>query len=498
MNGIVSVAFGLLMALYPSSFSDPLPGLMREALYDSRISFVLEYFREDQEETLKNIGANIAAVSRDWKPAREKNISKYLGTKKHTLTIWMFQDLQSSFDTALRSFKKNVPQITVNIKIFTKETEYIAALDGIFRGEEVPDIILMNNGWWTDFKTFFEPFPSEFFSTKECSDFYFPFTCEAFQRQEKMYAIPMFVEPFVMIANQKMLQDDRVALSDRPAKSWPGFLINGVKLPKYYSEKSILTAIKPSTKNHNISKLFSTILLQGAKKEEISRGSIEEILNFMKKIDDLAFIGKENAKRNRNYEKDPYDRFFSGEAAVLFGTKATYQSMLQDFLKNKKTKVNQSDIRIFPVPGISKDDAPVSIGEVWALAVPRQAPNKKQAIALATYMAEEESSDVFSKSSGKTSARMAVADLDVFREVSLLAENPLGQIGTFAFEQEFPENFTAFLSGQKTMEEMTDFILSYLPKYEKKEKSGRAASTESTTRSSEATAGSSRNSEGEG
>ncbi len=460
------MTIGILSSIHSSVVPEFVTGLSRELAYDPRVPYVMSYFGKEQKVNIRNIGMNIVYLSRGWKPSRRKNIREYLPLDKTTLTIWLFRESYKNFEPALQVFEKNVPQVTLDFKTFTKESEYFQALNNVLRGTGSPDVILISNGWWPNFKRHILSIPEELFSVEECYDFFFSYSCSAFREEDKILAVPLFTESLVMIVNQAMLRDDRITLGDRPATSWPGLLQNGERLPKYFSKESIFTAIKPSTENHVVSRLFITLLLQGMDKEEVSKESILEILDFVKKIDQLAYIGKKSSSINRFHEKQPYDRFIKGEIAVLFGTESLYHQILRRFLSSDKIGLNESEIGIFPLPKIQEKDEEISVSQTWALAVPKKAQHQRQALAFLTYMAEEDSVQLFSKSTGRTPARITLAEHGVFRDIALHAKNPPGNTGTFDFEQKFPENFTALLIGEKSPEEVADFILSYFPDYE--------------------------------
>jgi ABC-type glycerol-3-phosphate transport system substrate-binding protein len=299
---------------------------------------------------------------------------------------------------------------------------------------------------------------------------FFPFVCDAFYGDGEMYAIPFFVDPLLMIANKSMLRDDRIAVNDHPSQLWTGLLENGKKFERFYDgdkggPPAVFLRLKKSEESHILPKILTTLLLQVEKKEALQKESLLEILTYLKELDDIGFAGKAKTSYARDAGGSMAEQFLDEKVAVYFGTHSDYKTMV-DMLISKKGNVQKSDLEVYPPPRVSRLDSGIFSGESWAFAVSKNASDPGPSLAFLAFLTEETSHVTYSQNNGKISARRLVADRGVFREVGDASRVPPGQTGTFEFQKEFSEELLQMFSGNKTPEEVADFVLSYLPDYD--------------------------------
>lgn len=474
MSEIFAIAFFVLSAMQPSFFSEHTAGISANTLYGKNVHYAVGLLGDGFLDRTKKSVFRVTLYSQQWKRVREKDVREYLGNQKASINIWMFGEKQTDYTPILREFKENAPHITVNIRTFSDEEEYYRLLEDRLASVGAPDIVLLSSGWVSDMNDVLEPLPQDIFSYSECQDFFFAFACDAFvDETEMMIAAPFFVDPLFMMANKRLLRDDRITLDDRPSPLWTGLLENGEKFDQYFEDASthtnpVFVGFRLNEDSHILAKLFATLLLQGAEKETLTKESVLELLRYFDRLDDMAFDGKTKTQSSRKRSGLLVDQFLENELVIFFGTHSDYKQMI-DLLIAGNGRVTESDVGLYPLPKVQKNDLGTVAGEAWAFALTKKAPNPGPATAFLAFLIEETSHEAYTQNNGKISTRVLIADRGVFREVAKNSQNPLGKTGSFDFHTEFPENLMAMFHGEMTPEEVADFVLSYLYSYDQQE-----------------------------
>jgi ABC-type glycerol-3-phosphate transport system substrate-binding protein len=440
MNGIFSALIGVTFL-----FSPP-------PLTPSTVSHIFQYY--EQQETF--FSKAIAHLFPDEK--REKNIAPYVRSEQSVLHIWLLEEEEYILQRAIRSFQMSVPNTTFDITTFSDEEQYFTKLRKGFSYNKGPDIFVMKGGWRSDFQRYITEFPNDLFSVRECSLFFWSSSCTPLQKGNKMYAIPLFLNPFIIIVNQNMLKDDRITINNRPGDTWTEFLQNGYRFEKYIPETKRFTAL-PS-ENHIFVQLFMTLAHQATEKDPITLGLLEDVLLFLKKIDEIS-----GDKRLFSQEKgNPYDSFLLGKTAVLFGTQKTYKRLQEYYVKAKNPAVKETDVHVFPMPVIQEKDENIISGEIWAMAVSKKSPNKETALAFLAFLSETKNMKGITDITGYIPARKSLTTQSTFHKMAPLLRSHPGKTGTFAFQEKLLENTSALFLKEKTSKEGAENIFPYFSK----------------------------------
>lgn len=464
MNSLFLFAAALFSAFSPGNLSETLENISHRFVYDARIPYMLSAFHADFSRTQTYFSHRVILMTKDWKKNRDKDITSLFDGSPVELNIWLYGEEEANFRNANRIFEREFPQVTLRFQSFSQPQEYRQALEKAFSRGRIPDIIMMSNNWWPTYRRILSPFPKDLFSQEECHDFFFAFACDAFSTRTRIYAMPLLIETPLLIANRKMLTDDRITSGDKPADNWPAFLQNGSNFNRFFSGNGSFSALESGTQYDHSADIFRTLMLQVFTKEGVLiQASLTDVLNSVMKTIDTYGLYKEQRRLNTR-QKSLFDRFLDGDIAVLFGNRAEYFALKNAFFERENINISESDIEIFPLPKISKTDDAVYTSSAWALAVPLNAKFSREAFGYIAYLSNEIPMKLFAEDSNTTSARRALAYPKIFRDIGDASKNPLGTSGTVAFETIFQKNILKFFTGEQSAIETAKILLPYFSK----------------------------------
>jgi ABC-type glycerol-3-phosphate transport system substrate-binding protein len=461
MNSLLAFATAMMALFSPNTLPSSIENAGNLFWQDNRIPYTLSVLSNSPKNTKKYFSHRVVLTTKDWKKNRKKNLEQYFDGENIELNIWLYGEDEISFRNANRIFENTFPEVDLRFQSFSRPEQYRQALENAFSGGIIPDVIMMSNNWWPEYKRILSPLPKALFEQEECQDFFFSFSCGAFSTKTRIYAVPLFVETPIMITNRALLRDDRVTNNDRPDQTWIGFLKNGKEFTRFNTAgKTFFTALNPSGKYDHSADLFQNIMAQVNGKEGAAfQSTIKDVVeNVLYPLDQYRFATK---KRTSSSTKDSLlDLFLAGQTAVFFGNREDYSAIQDAFLNGDKIAVAQDDIETYALPVFSEDDIRY-VSTAWGFAVPLGAKYSREASAYIAYLSHETPMKAFATDARRTSARRALASPNLFKEIADASQNHAGMTGTVAFEDIFEQNILALFSGEKTAVEVAEILLPY-------------------------------------
>lgn len=450
MDSIVGTSLAFLISLSPGNFPAATEEIIQETVPDNRIhqAVSLAFHIDDWSEKL---GIDIIEISKTWTQERKKSIRPFLGEDNIELNIWLFEIKTSDLDWQKKIFEEYFPHVKINMQTFSEEIPYYHELQEAVFLETPPDIIMMKDGWVSYFRNSLYSAPDSLFSFSECSDFYFSFTCTGFQEtEEKMLGVPLFAETFVMLYNEDLFLDDRIAVGDKPEITWKGFIgENKKKFDELMGREFSFATIGDPPQSTDTLKFFLTLMNQAGQNPPDNR-TLSEAL----KITDIVFKRKTN----------PISFFHSGKVGILFGNSDMRSDILAAFQDEKvmrRSDLREDAVKTIIVPQIKKS-AHVTLGESWGFSVPKNSKKKDAAWAFLAFISEEENIENIAKKTEKRPAWKDLSEKDIFYESLLSAQNPPWGMGTIEFQKQFLEKQEMFISNEKSAEKVASELNYYL------------------------------------
>jgi ABC-type glycerol-3-phosphate transport system substrate-binding protein len=463
MNFALGFSVALWAMMAPASFSDPLEGLAARALPDTRIALTIAFF-SDPAKAKMTAEAKLARATAHWRKKRAKKLNPFLPKQQTAIEAWLFDEDAENLRWPIQVFNEHVPQMTINLRTFSEERTYFAALQNAFGKSQGPDVVMVKSGWMPMLTKQLKPAPEPLYIPRECTDFFFAFACEAFTDEKQVYAIPLFVRSLFVFANRELLADDRIVVGDRPSESWKGFLDNEQKFRKFQAPEKYFFFLDPPDQNKTAARLLAALLIQAP----AGQPPADAVRDGVRLIEMLYAWSK---RENDGYSTVPVtaiDRFLRGDTAVIFGTEEEYRRITRHFVEEREPKIKIEDVVVAPLPFIDAANRS-TLGESWGLAVPHNSAHGDAAWAFLTFLAEEENISDIAVRSKRTPSRPALSEYGPFRTSAERAHNPPVPFGTLDFEQKFAENIAALLSQdpllkatrQQAAEALEQFRLNY-------------------------------------
>ncbi len=392
------------------------------------------FFRKSAEKTTSFLG--------NLKKVPPKNIISVIPAEETILNLWLFDVMADDFSWPIKIFEEKTKNVKIVPRVFSDEKIYLAALQNGEKTGELPDIALIPDGFFPELSESLEEAPLEFFSTKECSDFFFSFSCSAFTKKGDIFGLPLFVHASALLVNRDLFRDDRIALGDRPATNWDDFLENFSQFTIFQKDKIFLVLDSKSG-----GKAFSGILVQSEK--TLSRKNLTSALENLKKFSQWKKLPEETKKI-----------FERGDVAMIWGDFESEKAFALDS-EMKKNKLRKSAIKIFPLPQILEEN-PRNLGKTLALVVPKKAKNPQLSWATLAFFSEEENLRAIAQRSGKRVAWKFFGPFDAEKTLLDSAFSPIGKTGGLEFSDLFSENGTAFFAGKLSAQEFTNILFPFL------------------------------------
>ncbi len=312
-------------------------------------------------------------------------------SQRYTLTVWGNFDSKDAFDKIIGDYKKL--HRNCEIKYFQKDyLEYERDLISALASGNGPDIFYIHNTWLPKHKEKIAPMPQLLPGKEKNFNYYIPYdyqnkifvdvAAQDFIADEKIYAIPLYVDTLAIYWNKDIFNKDGVP---KPPQTWEEFVALVPKLTKLDEKGNIVeSAIAMGGSSANVNRatdILATLMLQGgtdiidAKKNKVTfQNSIrigkkdvvpaEQALQF--------YTDFSNPLKNvYTWNKDMHyyiDAFYEGKTAMMM----SYAYSLPTI----KQKASRLDFSVAPFPQPEGIAVPITYPSYWGMTV--AAASKKQ------------------------------------------------------------------------------------------------------------------------
>jgi ABC-type glycerol-3-phosphate transport system substrate-binding protein len=387
------------------------------------------------------------------KRERAKNIGPFFQDRtSFQLNVWFYEEAQEDFKQALGHFRETLHWVKVNVRTFSNEAEYYNALSSAITKNDSPDLVFVKNSWFDSLQTHLVPAPNELFTIDECYDFYYRFTCDGFIDDQKIYGAPLSMKPLVIIVNRLLLNDNRVTVGGMPSSQWFEFLENAKKFRQFSSDRGRFVVFADRNNQLDPDRLIAALLLQAETVSQNRAQNLTDILELLLSINEQTLGNNRNIGTGRTVQD-----FLSGQVAVLFGTQDLYNRIMREIATNPDITIDRDKISVASIPQIYPDN-PVTVSDVWALAVPKRSNYADQAWGLAAFFLEEENMQDYANRPGKIPARKNILYENPFDLAARSAKNYPINTGTVDFISIIDENLNRYLGGQTKLDEMQELL----------------------------------------
>ena len=156
-----------------------------------------------------------------------------------TLTMWGVWDDDAFIKSAIDSYHMANPNITINYTHQSLANYRIRAQTQVQAGQG-PDIFPIHNTWTPMFlqNSYLYPMPDSVMSTSDYEKTFYPIAKDSFERNGKVYAMPLEVDGLALFYNEDILQ----AAGVNPPQYWSDLISSALKMTVSDTSGNIQTA----------------------------------------------------------------------------------------------------------------------------------------------------------------------------------------------------------------------------------------------------------------
>lgn len=295
-------------------------------------------------------------------------IGRKPAVKKVTLEFWGTLDEKDAWSETLSSFNSQFPHIKIN---YTKkspvnfEREWLEAL-ATGKG---PDIFTLPHHWLAIHQNKLSSLPLEIMNFQTFQDNFVDVTIKDFSKDQKNYALPLFVDTLALYYNKDLFNKIGIA---QPPTTWDEFLKDVALFTIRSQAGDILqsgAALGTANNVEKASDLLALLMLQSGidilnLDKEDQREKVEKALTFYTQFAQP----KEKLYTWNNNFPNSLEYFAQGKVAMMF-----HYSSAREKIINKNPNLNFS---IAPLPQLKDAEKFINYADYWGLAVPLQSRNQ--------------------------------------------------------------------------------------------------------------------------
>lgn len=180
-----------------------------------------------------------------------------------TLTYWRTVDGTAVFDPILTEWKKQHPNVTIQITNFPL-AEYDKRLSEAAKAGTLPDLMMMRADWLPRYQNNLKPAPNTIFSVDAYKNTFAPITAQDLIKNNQVYAVSYGIPTLGLFYNTQAWE--AVGLKDTP-RSWQDLLDANAKLSQKQGQDLYKSGIALGTANITSANAIITLLMMqnGAK-----------------------------------------------------------------------------------------------------------------------------------------------------------------------------------------------------------------------------------------
>jgi ABC-type glycerol-3-phosphate transport system substrate-binding protein len=414
---------------------------------DPNKEFLEDLFGEEQ-----NANSDEPAPQRDLKDAGD--LSGLITEEDQEITIWSYQDGRNTFGYLLDVLESKYPNLSIEFKTFSSEQSLWNELLIASRTDSLPDIYSIKNSWVYRFTPLITPLPSELNERVNLQADFLPIAEEAFLKDNKVLAIPLFVDSLALMINTDLLADDRITLGDNPDRNWESFIENAEDFREIYDDDLKFIALGWQESAPLTAKLFQSLLLQSGLSPETKlpgKQSANEALGFLTRFNlksSTIFSWPERASSD-------LEEFLDGELAILLVNNERYRDITELLLPTNRQReritIRPEAIELISLPQ-PKEQELVIAGEAWGYTVSTNSEKPQTAWAVILELTSEKNSYELSLKTGKTPARLDLRS-DFFAKNALFARSA-GIWDHLDFPEVFAQNYQQLIESENELEKI--------------------------------------------
>lgn len=306
------------------------------------------------------------------------------GPGKADLSYWGLFEGVDVFKPVINDYVEKHPNVTVDYtqRSYSTLAQYKETVLTRLREGKAPDIVRIHSSWIKQFSPYLYPLPQKVMTKDEFANTFYPAAREALTVNGEIYGIPLHYDGLLLLANKKLLDDDKVAFPT----TWEEFRDAASKLTKVSGNAKKITqagaAIGVASNISNASDILSLMFLQSGLK-------IPDDINTQSAVETLTFY-------NIFYKSDKvWDEslpvstlaFSRGQVAFIFAP--SWQIME---IKNLNPGL---DIQVGSVPQVTdlngKITSEVQLSSFWVEVVPKTSKFKDTAYDFLKFLASADS-----------------------------------------------------------------------------------------------------------
>ncbi len=198
------------------------------------------------------------------KQKTQSNVSTYKAKASYpneniTLTYWRTVDGKEVFDPILEEWKKQHPNVTINIINFPF-AEYDKRLSEAAASSTLPDLYMLRADWVPRYKASLKPAPKTIFSVEDYKKTFAPITYQDLLRGEDVLAVTYGIPTLGLFYNTNLF--DNAGIKD-PPKTWQELLDVNSKLVQKSGNNLIQSGIALGTSSvANASSIMPLLMMQ--------------------------------------------------------------------------------------------------------------------------------------------------------------------------------------------------------------------------------------------
>ena len=274
-----------------------------------------------------------------------------------TLTLWGLWDDDSFVKSAIDSYEKAHPNITVNYT-HQPSINYRTRVQTQISSGQGPDIFEIHNSWLPMFlqTSYISPMPDTVETFDDYTKAFYPIVTDSFTKNKRIFAIPFSIDGLALYYNEDILK----AAGVNPPIYWSDFIDSAVKMTVKDSAGNIQTAGAALGATNNVdywSDILGLLFAQqpGVSFEHPDSQLGADVLTFY-----TSFIIDPRRKTWDVTLENSTQAFSEGKLAYYFAPSSQVNSM-----KQKNPSLN---FKVIPVPQLPSHDS-VGWGDFWGLSV---------------------------------------------------------------------------------------------------------------------------------
>lgn len=387
-------------------------------------------------------------------------------TEKIELNFWNLYDASDVLKGQIEEFESLNKGVSINYKKFSNLEEYEDLLINEMAEGQGPDIFAIKNSWVNKHQGKISPLENDSeYHPQSFQDVFFQVASQDLIRDNKIYALPHYIDSLAIYYNQQLLADN-ITDSDKPSNTWEGIKSQASKISKADNsiERFLVSAIAMG-RTDNILRgkdVFYNLLLQS--EAEIDDGKTSKIASskgvnpltkksFFPLKDSLELFSSFANSQYQNYswnssmtafakEEMEINPFLRGKTAMIFGYSYLYEDLINMHKKlsqKRESLISVEDIKVAEIPQLedfSQTGKRDALALYFPLTVSKNSANQKMAWEFIKFLVSAKSQSDYHEKTHKPSSRK-----DLINEQAL---EPI--YGTFALQASYAKSLETSLA----------------------------------------------------